>query len=123
MDGAYKFAIHYILEQQCNALPWSDYVCTERVEPRKLWSDWADVMPRIVRVPILNNYCLFLADQWFLFDNALDAWIIWLYEVRDRCAAKVKHPETGLWVSFASLLHSFDIVELVTKADDQTEGI
>ena len=115
VDAAYKFALHYVLEQQCSSLPWTDFVCFERIEPRRLWSKWAATVPKIVRVPILNVYALLYADATTLFDHPLDAWIAWLYTVRDECQGKVRHPESGLWVSFGKLLRTFEII-VETKA-------
>ena len=118
VDAAYKFAVSYVLEQQCGGLPWSDYVAFERIEPQLLWDkQWADGMPRIVRLPLLNNYGLLgRGHDVAVFDHPLDAWIVWLYAVRDRCGGKVKHPESGLWITFEKILHTFEVIEQTKQA-------
>ena len=116
VDAAYKFALHYVLQQQCQSLPWLGYVCHERTTPRVLWTEWTKDFPRILRVPLVNTYCLVVDDATqTIFEHPLDAWIVWLYHLRDHCNARIRHPETGLWVSFEKLLRKFEII-VETKA-------
>ena len=120
VDSAYKFAIHYVLEQHCNALPWLGYVCHERIEPRLLWTKWTSGFPRILRVPLINAYAVVVdSENQTVFEDPLDAWIVWLYSVRDNCQCKIRHPVTGLWVSFAKLLRTLEII-VETKAQVAT---
>ena len=122
VDSAYKFAIHYVLEQHCNALPWLGYVCHERIRPSTLWTKWTAGFPRILRVPLLNSYAVVVdSEEQTVFEHPLDAWIVWLYAVRDNCQGKIRHPESGLWVSFAKLLRTFEII-VETKAQCVAEA-